>query len=304
MAPIRAPSRHSRAARSARNPRGIYAPPLSADSLHTTSAHGTHEARIEGDAELNAGISEGAGAFADLKSNKKDKRTLRHSSLLAKARESSRVSKGSRSGNGVRKGQRSATGVGSGGMKSGTFDMKTKRRRPKRTLEGGSLSLLGDALPAVDVDGASAGVSIEEEGDWEGLEDADEDDGTGADQVSSGGMAVPKGLRKATRESRRLNTRRVEKKMEMKSLRNRPGAQKRKRVMEDKERERFGRNFAEMVGSLPSQPQRRSSEVKGMEKDGGKQSFSEAASEAHRWAALRTFIGKTMERSEAFPAKG
>ncbi|KAK1819255.1 hypothetical protein LTR12_006325 [Friedmanniomyces endolithicus] len=300
MAPVRALSRHSLGARSARNPRGIYAPPLSADSANTPSGLSIGGPETEADTGANVGV----GAFADLKSNKKDKRTLRHASLLAKARESSRVSKGSGSGNGIRKGTKSATKLGSGGVKSGTIDMKTKRRRPRRTLEGGSLNLLGDALPAVDVGGAGAGFSTEEEEGWEGLEDADEDGGTGAEQASSSGMMVPKGLRKASRESRKPAAGRVEKKIVMKSLRLRPGAQKRKRVMEDKERERFGRNLAEMVGSLPLQPDRRSSEAKDPGKAEGKQSVGEAASEADRWAALRTFIGKTMERSEAFPAKG
>ncbi|KAK1088772.1 hypothetical protein LTR33_000387 [Friedmanniomyces endolithicus] len=298
MAPVRAPSRHSRATRSARNPRGIYAPPLSADSVNTTSGLSI------GGPETDAGAGAGVGDFADLKSNKKDKRTLRHASLLAKAWESSRVSKGSGSGRAIMKGHRSAMRVDSRGVKSGTVDMKAKRRRPKRTLEGGNLNLLRDALPAVGLDGAGAGSSTEEDGDWEGLEGANKDGGTGAEQDPSSGMMVPKGLRKATRESRKLVAGRVVKKLVMKSLQLRPGAQKRKRVMEDKERERFGRNLAEMVGSLPSQPEQRSSEVKGLGKGEGKQSATEAASEADRWAALRTFIGKTMERSEAFPAKG
>ncbi|KAK0304393.1 hypothetical protein LTR01_007494 [Friedmanniomyces endolithicus] len=299
MAPIRVSSRHSLAARSARNPRGIYAPPLAADSMHTTSAVTSSEAGTKAD----IGEDSGAGAFADLKSNKKDKRTLRHASLLAKARESSRVSKSGGSGTLNRKGNRLLMREGSGSVKCRRADLKTKRRRPKRTLEGGSLKLLGDALPAVDVDGAGAGASTEEDEDWEGLEDANEDAETGAEQASGSGTAVPKGLRKATRESRKPAAGRVEKKIVMKSLRLRPGAQKRKRVMEDKERERFGRNLAEMAGSLPLQLEPRISEAKGTGKGEGKQSVTEVASEADRWAALPRSIGKTMERSEAFSAK-
>ncbi|TKA83254.1 hypothetical protein B0A55_02961 [Friedmanniomyces simplex] len=289
MAPL-PPSRHSRAVRSAKNPRGIYAPPLATEPNPTSSTTPTTPATDDHEAE-EAQAEAGAGAFADFRVNKKDKRSMRHATLLAKVRDS-----------GIRKG----SGVTSGRVGS----MKTKRRRPGKKLAGGDMEGLGDALPdagtfaAPAISGADEGG--EEEEGWEGLEDTEEDGEYGEGQVSGGGVTVPNGLRKASRRSRQVGGG-LDRKIVMKSIRNRPGAQKRKRVMEDRERERFGRNLAGMVGSQSViQQQEREGETaveKGGEGEGRNEATGVAVSEAERWVALRKFIGSTMERSDGFKAK-
>lgn len=63
-----------------------------------------------------------------------------------------------------------------------------------------------------------------------------------------------------------------EKKMELKTLKSRPGAAKRKQVLEGREMERFGKNLANMA-------------------EGGRED---------RWEALRGFIGRTLETKGEF----
>ncbi|KAK3117707.1 hypothetical protein LTR53_000636 [Teratosphaeriaceae sp. CCFEE 6253] len=243
MAPL-PPTKHSRTVRSAKDPRGIYAPPpvssisdLSAADLHTgpsTALKRKREATLDDNDD---------DAFAEFRVSKKDKRSLRHQALLTKVRE--------------------------GGVQ------KPKRRRPGKKLKA-DLGGLAEALPDADVD---AGVEVDGDGEeeWEGVdEDGDE-----------GGVAGMAGMRKAKKKKKADVE---QKKMPMKSLRHRPGAMKRKRVMEGKERERFGRNLARMVG----QPEKSAESGK---KAG---SYGPGASEVDRWAALRSFIGGTMEKSEVF----
>lgn len=104
-----------------------------------------------------------------------------------------------------------------------------------------------------------------EEQEWEGM---DEDD-AGA-------------ITKKPRRKRRKVP--VGGRMEMKSLSMRQGAMKRKAQMEGLEKERFGRNLAKMVEGV------------GID---GKEGTSGSA-QAGRWAALRAFIGGTMEQDKAF----
>ncbi|CZT23184.1 uncharacterized protein RCC_08894 [Ramularia collo-cygni] len=101
-----------------------------------------------------------------------------------------------------------------------------------------------------------------------------EDDGEeweGVEEEGEGGV-----VKKARRKRKKVP---VGGRMEMKSLSMRQGAMKRKAEMEGKEKERFGKNLAKMV------------EGGGAGKEGG---------QAERWAALRAFIGGTMQTNEAF----
>lgn len=67
----------------------------------------------------------------------------------------------------------------------------------------------------------------------------------------------------------------------LKSLKHKPGALKRKAVLESRERERFGRNLAEMVGTTQA-----GGDVREGERDDGASRRRE-----QRWGALRAFIG-------------
>ena len=72
--------------------------------------------------------------------------------------------------------------------------------------------------------------------------------------------------------------------IKMKSLRHRPGAMKRKQKMESSEMQRFSKNLAQLIG-------RQTSSVAGE---------TTSPLSADRWAALRSFIGVTMEQDPAF----
>ncbi|KAI9715787.1 MAG: hypothetical protein M1812_005786 [Candelaria pacifica] len=74
-------------------------------------------------------------------------------------------------------------------------------------------------------------------------------------------------------------------KMGQKTLRSRPGALKRKEKLEKLERERFGKNMAQMVGPT------------GMDASATMDAESTTSS---RWAALRSFISQTMEKKDEF----
>lgn len=161
---------------------------------------------------------------------------------------------------------------------------KSKPRRPQNKLKT-DLDSLADALPELE------GMLEEgsEEDEWEGVESGDED-----------GMAVDgstaEGLRKRRRRAKKLAS--AEGKMEMKSLKHKPGAMKRKRALEGREMERFGKNLAQLVGSV-----QRGGEVKnaGDGKAGASAATPAAPStQADRWAALRGFIGGSMEQNPAF----
>lgn len=116
-----------------------------------------------------------------------------------------------------------------------------------------------DALPDV--------AEAESDGEWEGLED------DGAEEVE--GQIAAKARRK-----------RKERKLVMTSLKHRPGAMKRRSQMEERERERFGRNLAQMAGNAGG--------------GGGDEGGTAGASQSEKWAALRRFIGGTMVKDDAF----
>lgn len=74
------------------------------------------------------------------------------------------------------------------------------------------------------------------------------------------------------------------------TLKNRPGAMKRKEKMEQLERDRFMKNMSQMstVNTVESNPAAAASDA------------AESNSTASRWAALRGFISQTMEHQPAF----
>jgi hypothetical protein len=131
----------------------------------------------------------------------------------------------------------------------------TKRKR-RRPVKNLKVEELKDALPAVDED------------EWEGFED---DEG-----------------------SMKRRRRRGEGKMVMHSLKHRPGAMKRKEVLQKREIERFGRNLAQLGagggGAATDEPG--NAAMKGGE-----------GAQGSKWAALRAFITTTMEQDPAFRAK-
>ncbi|KAL4999292.1 ribosome biogenesis protein SLX9-domain-containing protein [Aspergillus recurvatus] len=74
--------------------------------------------------------------------------------------------------------------------------------------------------------------------------------------------------------------------IKQKTLKHRPGAQKRKEKLEKLERERFAKNMAQM-SSIPT-----------MTTPSSQPAAAESVS--NRWAALRGFISQTMEQQPAF----
>ena len=161
---------------------------------------------------------------------------------------------------------------------------KTKPRRPGNKLKT-DMESLASALPELeDMLGEGEG----EDDEWEGVESGDE-------EMNVDGSAAPKQRR------RRAKKNAGEGKMEMKSLKHKPGAMKRKRVLEGREMERFGKNLAQLVGSV----QRGGSVAKTGEGEAGAAgavgtAAPVVAAQADRWAALRGFIGGSMEQNPAF----
>ena len=157
---------------------------------------------------------------------------------------------------------------------------KSKPRRPGNKLKT-DMESLASALPELE------GMLEEDTGEddeWEGVESGDED-GMNVD-----GSAAPKQRRRRAKKSS------GEGKMEMKSLKHKPGAMKRKRVLEGREMERFGKNLAQLVGSV----QRGGSVGKTTGDGDAGAAVPVVAAQADRWAALRGFIGGSMEQNPAF----
>ena len=80
-------------------------------------------------------------------------------------------------------------------------------------------------------------------------------------------------------------------KIRQKTLKSRPGAMKRREKLEREERERFGKNMAQMIGVV----QNTSTVIAGNRGEAAQPSTT-----ASRWAALRGFISQTMEQKEEF----
>ena len=141
-----------------------------------------------------------------------------------------------------------------------------KRRRPgKKLVAAEEMGGMRDALP-----------KLEDGGEWEGFSDADE-------SVQAAG------------KRRRKRAKDAEGKIRMRSLQHRPGAMKRKRRMEGVEMERFGRNLAQLSANTEAvRGQAGEGSAGDVEGGGG------GASRKEKWAALRAFIGSTMERKGGF----
>lgn len=138
-----------------------------------------------------------------------------------------------------------------------------KRRRPSKKLST-ALDSLADALPELE----------EADGDeWEGI--SDDDDDMKDEDSRLGELRKQVRLRKAKP---------ADGKMKLKTLKSRPGAMKRKQRLEETEKERFGRNLASMSVPVPAAQSQQ----------------AEAGATSNRWAALRGFIGQTMETNAAF----
>jgi hypothetical protein len=92
-------------------------------------------------------------------------------------------------------------------------------------------------------------------------------------------------------------------KVRHKSLKSRPGAMKRKEKLEKMERERFGKNMAQLT-ALQAQAQQGAAvgPVDQQMKDGDAKTAAPTATSS-RWAALRGFIGQTMEQKSEFIKK-
>ncbi|KAI5242484.1 hypothetical protein E4T43_04737 [Aureobasidium subglaciale] len=140
---------------------------------------------------------------------------------------------------------------------------KSQKKPLKRRRPGKKLNTALDSL-------ADALPELEEnsDDDWEGI---DEDEKTDGMDGALGELSKMVRVRKAKP---------TDGKMKLKTLKSRPGALKRKQKMEESEKERFGKNLASM--SVPTQ------------------AAPDAAGSATRWAALRGFIGQTLEQNPGF----
>ena len=87
-------------------------------------------------------------------------------------------------------------------------------------------------------------------------------------------------------------------KIKQKSMRSRPGATKRRERLERMERERFGKNMAQLVAG--SAQENTNSATKRMQVEGAEDAQAQPNSTSRRWAALRGFISQTIEQKEEF----
>lgn len=87
-------------------------------------------------------------------------------------------------------------------------------------------------------------------------------------------------------------------KIKQKSFRTRPGATKRREKLERMERDRFGKNMAQMVAG--STQANTNSTTDSTQVEGGEGAQAQSSSTSSRWAALRGFITQTMEQKEEF----
>lgn len=151
---------------------------------------------------------------------------------------------------------------------------KKRRRAEKKIVAAEDMAEMKDALPEISDDS--------EEEVWFSAEE-------GLPQDAETSMSGKKRKRKSKDGDGKIR---------MRSLKHRPGAMKRKRKMEGKEIERFGRNLAQMAPNTKAQ-------TEGAGRESGKGAEGEAgggggASSKEKWAALRAFIGSTMETKGEF----
>lgn len=91
-------------------------------------------------------------------------------------------------------------------------------------------------------------------------------------------------------------------KIKMKSLRSKPGALKRKEKLERVERERFGKNMAQIMGMKEESPAAPPVVVMDVEGNAAKAPVQTATS--NRFAALRAWANANMEKNPAFETAG
>jgi hypothetical protein len=140
-----------------------------------------------------------------------------------------------------------------------------KRRRPGKKLNT-ALDSLAEALPELDE---------ESDDEWEGIDEDETMDGN--DNQMQGALGE---LSKMVRVKK---AKAADGKMKLKTLKSRPGALKRKQKMELTEKERFGKNLASMSVPTPAAA-----------------TAADAGVTTNRWAALRGFIGHTLEQNPEF----
>lgn len=103
------------------------------------------------------------------------------------------------------------------------------------------------------------------------------------EDVGAGGMKVEEG------------------KIRQKTLKVGPGALKRKVKVERMERERFGRNMAQLIGTTQTQKGTEGAEKMVVEGEEARaQPETQTNATGSRWAALRGFISQTLEQKEEF----
>lgn len=164
-----------------------------------------------------------------------------------------------------------------------------KRRRPSKKLQT-QLEGLVDALPEIESaqkQNSNSGDASDD--DWEGMSEDEEAPAAASASVDAAGgnsnekdmlsaLAGMVNVRSSIKKS--MDSGDQGKKMEMKTLKSNRGRAKRKAKLEGSEMERFGKNLAEMSKPVVAA-------------QGG-------AAAGDRWAALRGFIGQTMERNPNF----
>lgn len=192
-------------------------------------------------------------------------------------------------------------------MKHSAFMSKIEKSQKKPLKRGGRrknqqlatrLEGLVDALPEIE----SKNGEDEDDG-WEGMSEDDADmmtetaasaktSSTSKEDDMLGALAGMVNIRKSIKKSNPIDgggAASGDAKMKMKTLKSRPGAAKRKAALEGREMERFAKNMAQMAQptAVPA-----AAATQGQGQGGGATS--------NRWAALRGFIGQTMEKNPSF----
>lgn len=203
-------------------------------------------------------------SFSNFANSKRDKRIVKHSAFVSKIEKANKKPL-----------KRRRTGKG---------NLQTK-------LEG-----LVDALPDIE-----AAQNEGSDDDWEGMMSEDEDEnesgalpagGSSAEQDMLSSLANMVNVRKSIKKS---GPQQQDAKMQMKTLKSGRGAAKRKEKLKGSEMERFAKNLAQMnqANAAAAQPSAAPQPTAGGE-------VAAPAATANRWAALRGFIGQTMQQSSNF----
>lgn len=179
-----------------------------------------------------------------------------------------------------------------------------KRRRPGKKLKAAEdVSGLRDALPDIPSLSAGGDDGADEDGEGRaGLPASSADDDAVAAGAVEGGIMMPGMRLKRRRRKAPTAAAAGEGKMGMRTLKHRPGAMKRKRKMERGEMERLGRNLAQLAGPGRNPAEAEEGDASGGGVDGGGRGgeSENGVGQSEKWAALRRFIGGTMERDGRF----